>query len=324
MAALLHIPIASWFLNSTFLRPETSSLASPLRVSLVEIPPSDEEEEPAEVEDPLDGQIVEIAPPEDARRPDEAEFLAEYDSTVPEESVDRRFRVDREITAPTFSPDDLFEMEEATDRPSPESPSSGSMAGREVFRNGRFSLYPDKRSPWDLPSSTEGLATEIASSHERSRLAGSPSNDHLPEVASSDRTALNAHEFLYAAFWNRVKQLVSFYADQTLANARPRVAIRKPRYEMTLTGLIALDGRLVALDIERSSGVREWDLAIKEAFHLAAPFPDPPEGAADPSTGLIPIRSFGFTIMVGGARAEMSGIDPRQSIQFPGLQTIPR
>lgn len=326
VSVVLHIPIAMWFLDATYLSPAPLLPPAPMQVRLLEVtPPQPEEAEDLEEEQtPVDGQIVEIAPPEDQRRPEEAQFLAEFDSTVPEERVDPRYRVDRTITAPTYSPDDLYERENEASESAPQQPSAGSMAGRETFAPGRFSLFPNQRSPWDRPSSEEGLDTPIPSPHTATRMAGSPSNDYLPDVASGDRTALNSHEFLYASFWNRVKQLVSFFADQTLANARPTVAIRKPKYEMVLSGMIAMDGSLQAIDIERSSGVPEWDRAIQEAFRMAAPFPDPPDGAADPATGFIPIRNFGFTIMIGGARAEMSGIDPRQSVQFPGLETIPR
>jgi len=36
------------------------------------------------------------------------------------------------------------------------------------------------------------------------------------------------------------------------------------------------------------------------------------------------MEGFGFVITIGTARAELSGIDPRQNVQFPGLQTVPR
>ena len=322
---VLHVPIAWWFLESTWWNDEVPAPES-LAVHLLSIPqepeaPPEPEAEP-EPEAP-DGQIVEIAPPEDQRRPDEANYLAEYDSTVPEESVDRRYRVNRKITAPSYSPDDVFELQEQLPSPATKEPSSGATAGREAYIPGRFSLFPDRQSPFDF-SNKQGLDRPAEASHGSSKLAGSPSNDHLPDLASADRTALNAHEFLYASFWNRVKQLVSFYADQTLSNARPSRPLRSPQYHMVLSGAIATDGRLLTIEIDRSSGVPEWDNAVKEAFRLAAPFPDPPEGAADPGTGYIPIRRFGFTITLGGARAEMSGIDPRQGVEFPGLQTLPR
>ena len=322
LSLALHLPIAVWFVSATYLNDDIPEAGEPLRVSLLDLPPVEPEEPlPEPEEEELDGQIVEIAPPDKQQRPEEADFLAEYNSTVPEESVDPRFRVDRKVTAPTYSDEDAQDAEDDFDV-NVEEPSTGALAGRADFLPDRYSLYPNQTSPWDF-TNAEGLQAPVPSSQRREEQSGSPSNDYLPEVASSDRTALNAHEFLYAAFWNRVKQLVSFYADQTLANARPRTAVRGSKYELRLKGAIATDGTLVAIDVVESCGIREWDEAIREAFQLAAPFPDPPRGAAD-SSGHIPIEDFGFTIFVGGARAELNGIDPRQNVQFPGLQTFAR
>lgn len=322
ISLLLHIPLAVWFIQETWLREITAPPRDPMRVSLAVAPPADapeEEPEEEEIEDP-EGQIVEIAPPENPERPEEADYLAEYDSTVPEETVDPRYRVDREVTSETYSPDDAYELEELegveVDRPS-----TGAYAGREIFRRGDFSLFPDRESMWDL-TNKDGLEAPAPVAHQDTRMAGSPSNDWL-EVDRSNKTALNSHETLYASWWNRVKQLVSFFADQTLANARPSVPLRRPRYELVLKGLIGADGEVSALEVVQASGVPEFDEAIKEAFALAAPFPEPPDGAVEPD-GFVHMDGFGFMITIGAARAELSGIDPRQNVQFPGLETVPR
>lgn len=322
LALLVHVPLGIWFVYETWLRDPPAPPDRPISVRLISTPPEEEEpeEEVVEEEEP-DGQIVEIAPPDNPEKPDEADYLAEFDSTVEEETVDPRYRVNREVIAPTYSPDDVFETAEQV-QPEVQSDSTGATSGSpNRFRSGEYSLFPDRFSD-NLFTNLEGVADPVRQSASATRYAGSPSNDLLNE-AVSDRTALNAHEFLYAAFWNRVKRLVSFYADQTLANARPRVPLTKSKYEIVLKGLIALDGTLEAIEIERSCGIKEFDDALLEAFALAAPFPDPPEGAAE-ADGFIHIRDFHFVIQITAARAELSGIDPRSQIQFPGLQTVPR
>jgi hypothetical protein len=338
---LLHLPIAAWFLHVTWLAERPVGAPPPLQVELLDLSEdgsallqsaqpdpvaaadepdavgADREPTPPEPE----GQIVEIAPPDEPKRPETAKYLAEYDSDVVEETVDPRYRVDRQVTAPTYSPDDAFELQDRQEL-GIEKPSSGGTSGAERFRRGPFSLFPDR----DFGSGGDdrpGLASSVPARHEQDRFAGSPSNDWLPEVRRGDRTALDAHEFLYASFWNRVKQLVSFYADQTLANAYPSVPVTRLKYEMELGGLIGLDGQLVAIETVQPSGVPEFDEAIREAFRLAAPFPDPPAPAAE-SDGYIHLRNFEFVITIGTARAELTGIDPRQNVQFPGLQTVPR
>jgi TonB family protein len=251
-------------------------------------------------------------------RPEQADYRAEYDSEVEKESVDPRTRLDRLVTAESYSPEDAYEFErkEGVDV---EQPFSGTVAGRLLYEQGRYSLFPNRTSKWDFDSG-EGISAPAPSSALDSRMAGSPSNDYLPELDRANRTALNAHETLYASWWNRVKHLVSFYADQTLANARPKRALRKSKYEMVLTGLIGPDGSIAALEVKTGSGIPEFDEAIKQAFQLAAPFPEPPEGALD-RDGFVHMNGFGFAVMIGSAQAEMNGIDPRQNVQFPGLQT---
>ena len=322
LALLVHVPLAIWFAYTTWLRDPPPPPSRPISVRLLDVPPAKEEpeEEPVEEEEP-DGQIVELAPPEDPTTPEDADYLAEFDSTVPEETVDPRFRVDRQVVAPTFSPDDVVETAEEV-APEVDSDSTGSTAGSpNRFRSGEYSLFPDRFSE-NLFTNLNGVSDPLRSQASATRYAGSPSNDLLNETVA-DRTALNAHEFLYAAFWNRLKRLVSFYADQTLANARPRVPLTRSKYEIVLKGLIALDGSLHAIEIDRGCGIEEFDQALLEAFALAAPFPDPPEGAAA-ADGFIHIRDFHFVIQITAARAELSGIDPRSQIQFPGLQTVPR
>lgn len=265
------------------------------------------------------GQIVEIAPPADARRPDEARFLAEFDSRTEEESVDPRFRVDRAVVADRYSPEDVAEAVDGEEAPAEVGP-GGAEGDRRL--GGSLSLFPERAGRWDFERAPivggGGGGSPLAR-----EASGSPSNDWLEDVKRGDRTALNAHEFLYASFWNRVKRLVSFYADQCLSNARPTVPLRNLRYDMELAGMIGLDGSLHSVEVTSSSGVPEFDRAIEEAFRLAAPFPDPPRGAASPD-GFIHMRRFGFTILLGGAQAELDAIDPRQGVRFPGLETVPR
>ena len=325
-SVLLHVPVLVWFLDATYFRPPAETEPRPMKVGLLQDPAPDQQddEEPKEEdEEPKDedGQIVEIAPPEEEERPEEAKFLSEYNSTVEEETVDPRYRLDREVTAETYSPDDAYEFEKS-EGVEVDQPFTGSVAGHRLFREGRFSLFPDRTSEWDVDTGV-GIAAPAPSISSESLMAGSPSNDYLADINRSDRTALNTFETLYASWWNRVKQYVSFYAGQTLANAQPKTAITKLEYSVTLSGLINPDGSIAALDVVVTSGIPEFDEAVKEAFELAAPFPDPPEGLVE-ADGFVHMRKFGFVITMGTAQADMSGIDPRMNVQFPGLQTIRR
>ena len=323
LALLIHIPHGYWILLNTYLRADLPPQNDPITVQFLRVNElEEEEEEPTEdEEDDLDGQVVEIAPPKDETKPEEADFLAEYNSTVPEETVDPRYRVDREVIAETFSPDDAYELEDLVEMET-DRPSTGAFAGGRTFKTGRYSLFPDKFSRYDFVNK-EGLNDPAPSSHMSSRLSGSPSNDYMPLIASADRTALNAHEFLFASWLNRVKRMVSFYANQTLPNANPRVPIIGHKLSMVMSAMVSEDGELHAIDVDKGCGVPAFDKAIQEAFELAAPFPPPPEGMVE-ADGFAHIRQFEFVIFLTAARAELNGIDPRQNIQFPGLQTVPR
>ncbi|MCK6526040.1 TonB family protein [Myxococcota bacterium] len=218
-------------------------------------------------------------------------------------------------------------------------PSTGAGQDRDASsERGRMSYVPDLSSKYDLgrPESSSGHMGQLGgpgpSGAEGGQAAaqrgwgqpqGSPSNDYLKDEAKGDSTTLNTHEFRYAAFLNRVKRLVSFYADQTLNNAVPRQAPNKASYDVVMHAMLNKEGRLEAIRVVESSGIPEFDEALAQAFRLAAPFPNPPAGMVE-SDGSVHIRDFGFHIEIGRARAQMNGIDPRQGVMFPGLQTSPR
>ena len=89
-----------------------------------------------------------------------------------------------------------------------------------------------------------------------------------------------------------------------------------------LGALLPGDVVVVHGDVVDESGIPAFDEAIVEAWRLAAPFENPPPGMVA-EDGFIHIDDFGFHIEIGRAKAELTGIDPRQDVMFPGLQTIP-
>ena len=148
LSLLLHVPFSIWFARSTYLRPAPEAPEERLEFTFLSVAPpdNDPEEEPEEEleeeEQEVDGQIVEIAPPDDQTPPEDADFLAEYDSSVPQETIDPRTRADREVTAATWSEDDAFEVEAQVAQRTT-SASTGASSGNRSFRDGRFSHFPD-------------------------------------------------------------------------------------------------------------------------------------------------------------------------------------
>lgn|GEM_PF-923876 len=221
--------------------------------------------------------------------------------------------------------------------PTAPSTGTGDDAGKPVDR-GRSSYIPDLSSRYNLgkperssgslgrvggagPSGVPGVLA--AAQRGTGRPQGSPSNDWLPGEKKSDSTLLNSYEFKHAAFINKVKRLVSFYADQTIHNAQPRQPLTKASYALVIQAVLDAKGKLQSIVVSQSCGVPEFDDALAQAYRLAAPFPDPPSGMLG-SDGHARLPDMGFVIELTHARAQMNGIDPRQGVMFPGLQTAPR
>ena len=322
LSVLIHVPIVVLYVHMLRSHQPFGWDDSPI---LVEYYPFEEPEELLEEEEPeeekdLDGQVVDLPKPTDPQKPEDARFLAEYDITVPEETRSEQFKIAPEVVAPTYSDETAFELEDVLEM-NVEDPSTGATAGGVVFERRPYGRYVDMASKYDFINKT-GATRPARASHRYQKLQGAPSNDYLRDIDPALATQLNADEFLFAGFLNRVKRMVSFYANQTLANARPRVPVTKMAYDLTINAMLDAEGNLVAVEVTDESGIPAFDEAIVEAWRLAAPFPNPPPGMVT-DDGFIHIDDFGFHIEIGRAKAELTGIDPRQDVMFPGLQTIP-
>ncbi len=322
LSVLLHIPVVYLYVVMLQSHQPFRWDDNPIMVEYYPFEEPEEllEEEVEEPEKDPDGQVVELPAPKDPQKPEDARFLAEYDITVPEETRSERFKIAPEVVAPTYSDETAFELEDVLEM-NVEDPCTGATAGGVVFERKPYGSYVDIASKYDFINKT-GTSRPARASHRLQRLQGAPSNDYLPDIDPALATQLNADEFLFAGFLNRVKRMVSFYANQTLANARPRVPVTKMAYDLTINAMLDAEGNLVAVEVVEESGIPAFDEAIAEAWRLAAPFPNPPPGMVS-EEGFIHIDDFGFHIAIGRARAELTGIDPRQDVMFPGLQTIP-
>ncbi len=321
LSVVIHVPLAIGFLAVLAADQHLDWEDRPIFVEYrpfedpEEVPEEEEEEE--EEEDP-EGQVVELAKPLEEEIPEDAEFLAEFDVTVPEETMSELFKIAPEVVAPVYSDDMAFQLEDILEM-NVEDPSTGAQAGDVVFERRPMGTYQDISSKYDFITKT-GTTRPAMASHKQQQLSGAPSNDYVPQIEKGLATQLNANEFLYAGFMNRIKRMVSFYANQTLQNCRPKVPVTKMSYDLTINAMLDADGNLVAVEVVDESGVPAFDQAIVEAWQLAAPFANPPPGMVE-EDGFIHIPDFGFHISIGRAKAELTGIDPRQGVMFPGLQS---
>ena len=138
-----------------------------------------------------------------------------------------------------------------------------------------------------------------ASTYER--LAGGPAPDHVTGVDEGEGTYLNAREWKYASYFNRIKQAVSNTWDPNRALGLRDPDGKRFAYRDRYTVLtVKLDdaGSLKDVEVVKSSGVDFLDEVAMDAFKRAQPFVNPPRGLAD-GHGEITFN-FGFYLEVNG------------------------
>jgi len=287
---------------------------------ILQPPPPKAEEEPEPEPDEVDGQIVDVAPPIKEERPKDADYLAEHDQVVPEEMRSERYKVNPEVIAPAYSKEARLETEELVDLNVTE-PSTGATVGHDAFDPGKDGLLASLPTPWTL-TNRDGIEAPTVSSHADATLSGAPSNDLLDEKRGPI-TALNTKEFLYAAYLNRIRRLVSFYWSQNLDNLPNSVILARPKYTTQVQVVLNSSGGVEVVEVGTTSGSGELDDCVVRAFHIAGPFPNPPDGLVD-ADGRARLPDMGFTVTLGRAQNVYQGIDPRAGVQFPGILKAPR
>ena len=138
------------------------------------------------------------------------------------------------------------------------------------------------------------------------RLAGGPSPDHVEGVVEGEETLLNAREFKYASYLNRVKEGIATHWDPGRAMAsRDPDGTRFPPSDRITVVVFSIDerGAVRRLEVVGGSGLEFIDRAAVTAIEQAQPFINPPHamfGGRDE----IPMRFvFRFTIGdLGGLR----------------------
>jgi len=132
------------------------------------------------------------------------------------------------------------------------------------------------RSPASIP----------ALNHEATHGNGqSATDDYLEDIAIGANTLLNTHEFKFYSFYERIREKLSHQWHQRLdheiglifSNGKNLNGDQRTKIQVRL----GKDGRILGLRVLRGSEHDELDRAATQAFHLAAPFPNPPEGMID-------------------------------------------
>jgi TonB family protein len=145
------------------------------------------------------------------------------------------------------------------------------------------------------PDALKKQAAPENESEKANNSGGSATSDYLKDVDQGLETLLNAREFKYYTYYNRIRKQLSQHWEPRVRTKLSQL-FKQGRYLASSTDritklIVVLDqkGNLVNVQMIKDSGVSDLDEAAIEAFQSAAPFPNPPQGIVDPD-GTVKIR----------------------------------
>ena len=292
---------------------------------LAELDRAEEEERKKEEESPTaPGQVVELPEPvSPSDRPDKARFVAEHDSKV-ERETRKNGRNEERASAPAPAllamrgPAPSRQPSPATGGPAPTPPGIPSPPAAErgpsFDPDGALSATPAVGAPEPTPPAPSSRASKdpspdaqkqrpvalLPNSMQLARAIGGGTLDHLADVDDGDTTSLNAKQWKFASFFNRVKRQVSQYwrPAQQYEKRDPTGNIYGSGQWVTLLRVILKpDGTLASVNVAKPSGLEFLDDEAVEAIKRGQPYPNPPAQLI--SEGLVGFR-FGFFFDVDG------------------------
>lgn len=285
------------------------------------------------------GQVVDLPRPREERRPDQARFAAEYDSWVeretrrygkfdPNSQQRHRGAADaekRNQPALTPSPSEFpaspgplaMRMPEEKRAPSRLRPgaqpthdnSPGSDEDLQSDPDGAFARRGGGERPLPRNLGEEerggqpGLYGLVPTEEQIARAVGSGTQDHLADIDEGSETALNTKRWVYATFFNRVKEKVRDHwkpADEyQRRDPTGRIYGAEDRYTLLKVSLKA-DGSLANVSVSHTCGLDFLDDTAVTAFKEAQPFINPPKRLLEAGNGMVTF-GFGFFFEVSGA-----------------------
>lgn len=279
---------------------------------------------PEEIKEQLmNGQVVDIAKPEIEKKPDKSKFLSEYDSSVEKESKsdfdpvisirDKKLRKKLSIEASkeknsenetliTGSENEKlsqdlekikkgelkgFEGSEGNYTKGSEKEISGEVFAKDKMNQDGTQYVGGHRIPSRFLPYLNGNDSALTS----------PSNDFLKDIETSNETLLNTNKFVYAAYFNKLKQAISKHWTPSFVliinDPGAQIYGKKDRYTKLIVKIYK-NGTLKSASVETSSGVDFLDREAINAFKMAAPFSNPPEVLLN-KDGVLEIH-FGFMV----------------------------
>jgi hypothetical protein len=145
------------------------------------------------------------------------------------------------------------------------------------------------------PAETEsggspGLYGLVPSEEQIARAVGSGTQDHLADIEDGNETALNAKRWVYATFFNRIKERVRDHwkpaEEYQRRDPTGKIYGAEDRYTLLQVNLKA-DGSLSKVWVVHTCGLDFLDDTAVEAFKEAQPFINPPRKLVEDGHGIV-------------------------------------
>jgi len=167
---------------------------------------------------------------------------------------------------------------------------------------------PTTRGPASLPDKSQGetmrFPASITPQHPLAPGDGfSATDDYLPNAAIGANTLLNAREYKYASFFERIREKLNHQWQTRLRSEMEGLYLQGVRgfsgERLTkLKVILNSEGEIIRIEKEGSAGYLELDRAAVTAFEAAAPFPNPPKDLLE---GSAPTLSIDWHFVVVGS-----------------------
>lgn len=271
------------------------------------------------------GQIVDIARPEIEKEPEESRFLSKFNSSVRKQTksdfdknISQRARKLKKKLSKKSTDVNIDNSSQIISGPNRKTVSQlikqvkkGHLKGLEG-KNGNYNQGKKEAVSGLLNAKNKKdvKGNEMIGGHSIPKkflpylngddvYLASPSNDYLKKIEKDKETKLNTKRFIYAAYFNKIKQAIYKHWTPTyvmmINDPKQHIYGKKNRYTK-LKVMVAKNGAVNKISVITSSGIDFLDREAINAFKMAAPFHNPPEALLNEQEELE--IQFGFMVMM--------------------------
>lgn len=247
------------------------------------------------VEDKLKRQIVQQdIKPNQQEAPKDAKYLSAANQKVEKETVADRIGSFHNAKSLALGKEEP-QHPKITQSLTP--PAKAAKASQERSRNINLAeVYKTYDSGLLSANNRKELTKQESAEPPVGSMNPSQTDDYLKDTEKGVETLVNAREFKYFSYYSRIRRQLSQYWEPLVKEkfkkiyrtGRAPAAESKDRITRLMIVLNSA-GNLVKIQVLADSGIMDLDDAAIEAFKMAAPFPNPPNGIVE-GDGMVRIR----------------------------------